>query len=114
MPKMVVDPLRTKGGGKFADLVGCTGVTMEDGRKFFANRRGHLDVDDVTTAKQMVDNPLAPGAVAFHNGGVPRASGVSCGTCGFGAFRFAASAPCTRCGATDWVDDPSREKGPIQ
>jgi hypothetical protein len=110
MPKMCVDPLRAKTGGKFADLVGCTGVTMEDGRRYFANRSGHIDVDDARTAQQMVDNPLAPGAVAFLNGGVPRAPGVSCGTCGFSTFRFAASAPCTRCGAENWEDDSSLER----
>jgi hypothetical protein len=109
MPKMLVDPLRTKGGGKYADLVGCTGATMEDGRRFFANRRGHMDVDDVRTAQQMVDNPAAPGAVAFHNGGVPRSAGISCNTCGFDAYPFARSAPCSRCGADDWVDDRPKE-----
>lgn len=98
MTRMLVDPLRTKGTGKHADLVGCTGVTMEDGRVFRANRQGHIDVDDARTAKQMVDNPLAPGMVLeqkFSGAGAP---GATCTSCGFGAFRWQISAPCPKCG----------------
>lgn len=100
MPRMLVEPQRIRDGVP----VGCTGVTMEDGRVFMANRRGHIDVDDTRTARQMVDNPLAPGHVLEQKFGGAGTPGVSCGGCGFGGFRFQRSRPCPRCGQKKWEE----------
>lgn len=100
MPRMLVEPQRTRDGVP----VGCTGVTMEDGRVFRASKSGHIDVDDERTARQMVANPLAPGHVLranFGGGGLP---GLSCGNCGFSAYRFQKSRPCPSCGARNWEE----------
>jgi hypothetical protein len=101
MTKVCVPPVRERHG----ELTGCTGVTMEDGRAYRANHRGHIEVDP-RTAAQMVANPLAPGLVAVYTGGVPRTAGVICGTCGFAGFAFHRAKPCGRCGADDW-DSPA-------
>lgn len=96
MPRMLVEPRRTRDG----QLAGCTGVTMEDGTVYRANRHGHIEVDDPSHAAAMVRNPLAPGHVIeqkFHGAGTP---GVTCSTCGFGAFRWQRHTPCPRCGGT--------------
>ncbi len=105
--RVLVDPPRERHG----DPVGCVGVTMEDGRTFRANRKGHIDVPDAHTAHQMVANPLAPGMVAIWTGGVPRTKGVSCGHCGFNGFPFHKSAPCPRCGAEAWETNTGAEGG---
>jgi hypothetical protein len=92
---MLVEPPRNH---REYGMVGCTGVTMEDGRVFRSNRAGHIHVDDPKTAKQMVDNPLAPGHVLeqkFHGAGVP---GAVCQDCAFVGFEWQASAPCPKCG----------------
>ena len=101
MPRMLVEPQRMRDGVP----TGCTGVTMEDGRVFRATRAGHMEVEDSRTAKQMVDNPLAPGHVLeqkFSGAGTP---GAICAACGFGGFSWQKSAPCPRCGTNDWIDE---------
>ena len=95
MPRMLVDPPRLS---REYGALGCTGVTMEDGRVFRANKQGHIDVDDAKAARQMVANPLAPGHVLeqkFHGAGIP---GAICQDCAFVGFAWQASAPCPKCG----------------
>ena len=102
MPRMLVEPPRFH---REYGAVGCTGVTMEDGRVFRSNKAGHIEVDDAKTAKQMVDNPLAPGHVLeqkFHGAGL---TGATCTGCGFGGFSWQKSAPCPKCGSEAWSDD---------
>ena len=106
MPRMLVEPRRTRDG----DLTGCTGATMEDGRVFRANRNGLMHVDDPKAAKQMVNNPLAPGMVVeakMHGGGLP---GATCAGCGFSGFRYQASRPCPKCGSERWEGATTEEE----
>ena len=105
MTKVLVPPVRERHG----ELVGCTGFTMEDGRVFRANRRGHVEVPDLRTAQQAVSNPLAPGGVAIYTGGVPRTASATCGTCGFNGYPFHRSAPCPRCDSENWENREDRE-----
>ncbi len=94
MPRMLVEPRRERDG----QLTGCTGVTLEDGTVYRANKRGHIEVENVAHAKAMVTNPLAPGHVAeqtFNGAALP---GASCSQCGFGAFTWQCSRPCPHCG----------------
>jgi hypothetical protein len=95
MPRLLVDPPRLS---REYGALGCTGVTLENGQVLRANKQGHIDVDDPKIAKQIENNPLAPGLVVeqkFHGGGI---AGATCTGCGFGAFRWQASAPCPKCG----------------
>jgi hypothetical protein len=83
---MLVDPMRAQGGGKHADLIGCTGATMDtDGTVYRANRAGH-----------MVAN--SDGFIVEAKFGGAGLDGATCTSCGFGAFRWQCSAPCPRCG----------------
>ena len=91
---MLVEPRRLRDG----ELTGCTGVTMEDGTIYRANRSGHMEIDDVDHARAMVKNPLAPGHVIEQKFRGARVDGAECTDCGFGAFRWQCSAPCPRCG----------------
>lgn len=96
MTRMLVEPRRQRDG----QLTGCTGVTMEDGTVYRADRTGHIDVSRPDHVAAMVNNPLAPGHVAiqkFHGGGT---AGASCTACGFSAFTWQCSAPCPRCGGS--------------
>ncbi len=92
---MLVDPPRLH---REYGALGCTGVTLENGQVLRANKRGHIDVDDQKLAKQIANNPLAPGLVLeqkFHGGGLP---GAICQSCAFVGFTWQASAPCPKCG----------------
>jgi hypothetical protein len=92
---MLVDPVRAQGAGKHADLVGCTGATMEDGTVYRADR-GRMDVERDDHAKAMIKN--SDGFIVeekFSGAGI---AGATCTGCGFGAFKWQCNAPCPRCG----------------
>ena len=93
-PRMLVDPPRES---REYGLLGCTGVTLDNGMVLRSNRRGHMDIDDPKIKKEL-GPALERGLVMeqkFHGGGL---AGATCSGCGFGAFRWQASAPCPRCG----------------
>jgi hypothetical protein len=92
LTRMLVDPLRVRD----ANLVGCTGVTMEDGTVYRADRAGHLDIEDQGHVLAMLRH--GEGFVAEQKFSAPRVAGTSCSGCGFDGFAFHASAPCPRCG----------------
>jgi hypothetical protein len=75
---------------------GCTGLNMEDGTHYDANRAGHIDVEDPGHVSAMLRN--TDGFVTDQKFAAVKAPGVTCVTCGFNGFRFQLSAPCPRCG----------------
>lgn len=92
MPRMLVEPRRMKDG----HLTGCTGVTMEDGSVYRADKRGRINVENVNHAYWMARSPS--GMVIEEKFSGSRLPGAVCESCGFSAFAWQCAHPCPRCG----------------
>lgn len=92
MTRLLVENMRLKDGVP----VGCTGVTMEDGTVYRANREGHMVIEDQGHVSAMLRN--SDGFVTEQKFSAPKVAGTRCSSCGFGGFSFHLSAPCPRCG----------------
>lgn len=104
MTRMIVPAQKDRDGVP----TGCTGVTMEDGTVYRANRAGHMEVSRQDHVAAMLRN--GDGFVVKESGAAAKVPGTTCASCGFAGYPHHASAPCPRCGGEMLRDQPQGEE----
>ena len=100
MARLLVPAIKERDGVP----TGCTGVTMEDGTVYRANRAGHMEVNDPGHIRAMERN--GDGFIIAQSASARGTAGTHCTACGFDGFRFHLSAPCPKCGGVMVSDVP--------